>query len=211
MSKKDLNELKNYFNDIYPHIWERYKFLYDIRTKIDKKFDFLLPFESLLILIFVTLFGGFILDGKFIFLIPLILFLIPLSISFYNIFPRTIYFPWFEKKDIKDIWKIKKEKNFYEQGLREIYGVLRHLSVYEDYKRKLFIKNVLWIYISIFSSISIVMIHFELWTLFLLVILSGILLWEWIAENWGKELVEESPAPEIEEFFNKWKEEEINK
>ena len=61
--KKDLEELKSYFKDIYPHIYEHYKFLFDIRTK-SRSFEFLLAFESLITLIFITLFQKEILQSK---------------------------------------------------------------------------------------------------------------------------------------------------
>ena len=75
MAQKDLKELKEYFKEIYPHVLQNYNLLYNIRTN-DRKFEFLLAFESLLTLIFITLFSSLILQGEILLIIPLIAFCI---------------------------------------------------------------------------------------------------------------------------------------
>ena len=43
MTKEDLRELKKYFKEIYPHVWEHYKFLYNRRiSDINKKGFFII-------------------------------------------------------------------------------------------------------------------------------------------------------------------------
>src|SRR3989344_7022641 len=105
MTKRGLKELKKYFREIYPSVWEHYKFLRDRRTDTNRKFEFLLAFESLLTLIFVTLFVTFILKWEIIFIFPLIFFLVAIFISLYSLVPIKIWFPWFEKNKIKTIWE----------------------------------------------------------------------------------------------------------
>ena len=100
MSQEDLGKLKQYFNEIYPHVWEHYKFLFDRRTDT-RKIEFILTFESLLTLAFISLFSSFILDGNLLFIIPLLLFLTSIFISLYGIVPIFIWFPWFEKENLK--------------------------------------------------------------------------------------------------------------
>src|SRR3989338_10465328 len=119
MTKKDLEQLRSYFRDIYPHIYEHYKFLFNIRTS-NRSFEFLLAVESLLILIFVTIFDEFILGGEVVFLIPSMAFVISLFFSLYNLIPKYVWFPWFEKEDLKKTFESKREKDFYEEGLRSI-------------------------------------------------------------------------------------------
>jgi len=210
MTKKNLDDLKQYFKEVYPHIWEHYKFLFDIRTK-NKGFEFLLAFESLLILIFVTLFGEFILKGEVVFLIPLLGFFVSMLFSFYNLIPKFIWFPWFEKEDIKKSFESKEEKDFYEEGVRSIYGVLDHLWEFNKRKNKIFLNNILALYISIVLSFIAVLIYYKLFTFILLVVPIAILFWSIVQMGWGKELVPKSPAPEVEKFFDEWKKEMFNK
>ena len=183
MSKKDLGELKNYFKEIYPHIWEHYKFLFDRRTK-NRNFEFLIASESLISLIFITLFKDLIFEGKIIFLIPLFAFIISILFSLINLIPKFIWFPWFEKQNLKKVFEIRKNKDFYEEGLRSIYGVLAHV---------------------------VTLFYYNLTILLFLFIPIIILSWYLIRKGWGKELVLKNPALEVERFFNKWKEEIRNK
>lgn len=210
MTKKDLEKLKSYFKDIYPNIYEHYKFLFDIRTS-NRSFEFLLALESLLILIFITIFNEFILAGELVFLIPLMAFLVSLFFSLYNLIPKHVWFPWFEKEDIKKTFESKKEKDFYEEGLRSIYGVLAHLWKFNQRKNKIFFNNILTLYIALILAFSGILIYYNLCALLLLLLPLAILFWSLVQKGWGKELVPESPAPKVEEFFDKWKKEELIK
>jgi len=210
MTKKDLEDLKKYFKDIYPHIYEYYKFLFDIRTK-SRSFEFLLAFESLITLIFVTLFQGLILKGEIIFLIPLLAFFISILFSLANLIPKFISFPWFENVNLKQVFETRKEKDFYEEGLRSIYGVLAHLGEFDKRRNKIFFWNFLALYIAMVLSLASVLVYHNLSILLLLFIPISILSWILIQKGWGKELVLKSPALEIEKFFDKWKEEELNR
>lgn len=201
---KDLKDLKLYFKDIYPHVWEHYKFLYDIRTK-SKGFEFLLTFESLLLASFIALFDDFILKGEIIFLISLIAFFIAIFFSLYNLIPKYIWFPWFEKDDLKKSFEIRKDKDFYEEGVRSIYGVLDHLWEYDQRKGKLFFKNVLAMYIAIVLSFASVLIYYKLYIPVLVFVPVSVLFWALVQEGWGKELVKRNPAPAVEKFFDEWK------
>ncbi len=205
MTEKDLNDLKKYFKDIYPNIYEHYKFLFDIRTK-SRSFEFLLAFESLITLIFITLFQNLILEGELIFLIPLLAFFVSILFSLANLIPKFIWFPWFEKKNLKEIFESRKVKDFYEEGLRSIYGVLAHLGEFDKRRNKIFFWNFLALYIAIMLSFASVLVYYSLSILILLFIPITILLWALIQKGWGKELVPKSPAPEVEKFFDDWKE-----
>lgn len=206
MAKKDSDELKKYFREIYPHIWEHYDFLFKIRTD-NRKFESLLAFESLLTIIFLTLFSNLILNGKIVFVIPLISFLISIIFSLYNLIPTQIYFPWFEKNHIKNIFEKRKNIDFFEAGLREIYGVLDHLWLLNERRNSRFYKNSLIFYISIALSFASVLVYLNLNYLLLLFIPILILAWSIVQKNWSKEVVKKSPADEAEKFFNDWKEE----
>ena len=210
MTKKDLEELKSYFKDIYPHIYEHYKFLFDIRTK-SRSFEFLLAFESLITLIFITLFQKEILTGEIVLIIPLGVFLISILFSLANLIPKFIWFPWFENVNLKQVFENRKEKDFYEEGLRSIYGVLAHLVEFDKRRNNIFFWNFLVLYMAIVLSFAGVLIYYNLSILLLLIILLAILSWALIQKGWGKELVKKSPTPEIEKFFDKWKEEELNR
>ncbi len=208
MTKKDLDRLKLYFKEIYPHIYEHYKFLFDIRTN-NRSFEFLLAVESLLILIFITIFDEFILKGELVFLIPLGAFLTSLLFSLYNLIPKHVWFPWFEKEDIKKTFESIKEEDFYEEGLRSIYGVLAHLWNFNQRRNKIFFNNVLTLYIALILAFSGILIYYNLCVLLLLFLPLVILFWSLVQKGWGKELVPESPAPKVEAFFDRWKEEEL--
>ena len=208
MTKKDLEQLRSYFRDIYPHIYEHYKFLFNIRTS-NRSFEFLLAVESLLILIFVTIFDEFILGGEVVFLIPSMALVISLFFSLYNLIPKYVWFPWFEKEDLKKTFESKREKDFYEEGLRSIYGVLAHLWNFNQRRNKIFFNNVLVLYIALILAFSGILIHYNLCILLLLFLPLAILFWSLVQRGWGKELVPESPAPKVEEFFDKWKEKEL--
>ena len=60
-------------------------------------------------------------------------------------------------------------------------------------------------------SFASILIYYGLSFLLLLFIPLSILIWVWIQKGWGKELVKKNPAPEIEEFFDKWKKEELER
>ena len=199
-------KLKEYFKEIYPHIWKHYEFLYERRTEINKKFDFTLAFEALLILFFIQLFKDSIFSGKLLFLIPLIFFFISLIMTFSNIILTRIWFPWFEKKDIKEIWDNKKD--FYEEGLRSIYGVSHHLWEYNKRKDKLLFENIRMIFISISLSFCVIFIYNKLFITFFLFIPIYILSWKLIKKNWKRELVPKNIAKEVNKFFDEWKNEQ---
>lgn len=209
MTRKDLDDLKKYFKDIYPHIYDKYKFLFDIRTK-DPGFGFLLAFESLLLTAFVTLFGQIILNGELLFIVPTIAFLISILFSLYNLIPRQIWFPWFEARNIKEAFEGKEEKDFYEEGLRSIYGVLDHLREFSKRKDKIFFGNFIVLYIALVLSFTSVLIYYGFFIWILLFIPIAILFWTLIQKNWGRGLVPKSPAPEVEKFFDDWKKEVEN-
>lgn len=210
MSKKDLEELKKYFKDISPQIWQHYVFLYNVRTK-NRGFDFLLASESLLTLIFITLFGNLILNGNLIFLVPLLAFFVSIFFSFSNLVPKLLWFPWFEKDDIEKAFDMRNERDFYEQDLRQIYGVLAHLWEFNKRKGKIFFNNVLSLYISIVLAFASVLIYYQFIILLLLLIPIAILFWSLVQIGWGKEVVLKNPAPEVEKFFDDWKNKELNK
>ncbi|MDD5699781.1 MAG: hypothetical protein PHH00_01130 [Candidatus Nanoarchaeia archaeon] len=212
MTEKSVEDLKEYFRNIYPPLWEHYKFLYERRTEIQKKFEFLIAFESLLTLIFISLFRDLILDGSVLFVVSLLFLLTPIFVSYFlNLVPARLWFPWFEKENLRETWNSRRDKDFSEEGLRSIYGVLGHLWSYYQNKKKLFLQNVLFWYTSIIISLSLVIIYFEGAILLLPIILVSILCWLLIYMRWDKELVKKSPALESEEFFNKWKKEELEK
>ena len=189
---------------------QNYKFLFDIRTK-NRGFEFLLAFESLIALIFITLFQSFILTGELLFIIPLIAFLISILFSLINLIPKFIWFPWFDNVNLKQVFEIRKEKDFYEEGLRSIYGVVAHLIEFDKRRNKIFFWNFLVLYIAMVLSFAAILIYYKLYVLILLFIPIAILSWALIQKGWGKELVLKNPAPEIEKFFDDWKNKELAK
>ena len=117
-----------------------------------------------------------------------------------------IYFPWFERKDVRDTWNIRKDKDFYEQELRSIYGVLDNLWAQYIRKNKRFYKNSLILYISLVLSFSSILIYLNLNHILLLLIPVAILSWSIVQKNWSKEVIK-NRTEEVEKFFDAWKKE----
>ncbi len=210
MTKNNLKKLKIYFKEIYPHVWKHYNFLFKLRTD-NKRFELLLASESLLTLTYVTIFQKFISEGNLLFLIPLFSFFIPITLSLSNLIPIRIWFPWFEKDNIKKVFLSSNDKDFYEEGLRSIYGVVDHAGYLEKRRSKIYGENVLALYLSIVVSFICVFIYVNVYEIIPLFLILSMLIWILIRKNWNRESVEKNPAPEVEKFFDDWKKEVLGK
>jgi len=204
MTKKELEQLKKYFKEIYPHIWEHYKFLYERRINdTHRRFEFLLLMNTLLIIVFLQ-FLQELLNYSSLFYITLFFLVFPIIFYFIYIFPPKLFVPWFEKKDIKDTWEIKKDKDFSEQGLRSIYGVAPSLWIYVI-KRGLFYRlSINFLLLSIFSILVIfTLINFPIFSILVSLISFFIILFVNIYLT--KPI--KNPTKKVEKFFDDWKKE----
>lgn len=196
MNKKDFQK------EFYPFLLEHYKFLYDRRTDIKRSFDFLLTFESLLLLVYVQLFWSFILQAEFIYWIPLLAFISSISLTFYNILPIRIWFHWIERHNWRN-YQLE-NVNTYDKLWEDLFGVVPHLYWYNEKKKKSFKKNILLIFISGSLFISVLLIHIHTTFLLFLFVPICFLTWILIERTWEKEAVPLNPAKENEKFFDEW-------
>lgn len=211
MSKKNLKELKEYFRDIYPHIWEHYKFLYDRRINdTNKRFEFLLLLDTLFVIIFFSILREITEKGT-LFYIPLFFLISSIVLFFFHITPKKIWFPWFEKENLKEVWESKNNKDFYEEGIRSIHGVLHHLWRYSQKRKLLYILSLNFLLLAIFSPIAIFLVYknYLLFSGIISVIIFVLLIL--INLQFHKEESKKSPVKEIEKFFDDWKKIENSK
>ncbi len=210
MTRKDLIKLKKYFKEIYPNVWEHYKFLYERRiVDTHARFDFLLLMNTFLFIVFTQFFYKLINISQ-LFYITTIFLILPTPFYFIYLFPPKLSVPWFETQNIKDVFESRRKNDFYEVGLRSIYGVAPSLWIYIVKRSKSYKVCVNLLMLSIFSiPIILTSLYFSQFSIAFSLIASFDVS---VIASFFIYLINiyltrpiENPTLDIENFFNEWK------
>lgn len=200
-------ELNYYLKEFYPYLWEQYKFLYmKSVTEINEKFNFLLVFNTLLVIIYFELFGEFA-KTNYLFFIPLVFLTIPIFLYFLHITPERIWFPWFEKENWRD-YQLSKI-NVYEKLWEDVLGAVPHIVIQPKRKPKdiLYRISAHSITLGFFSSFAIFLfVFYNSFVSSMIIFLISIIFIALIETKlYNKERISHNPAKEIKEFMDCWR------
>tara|TARA_Y100000310_G_scaffold342963_1_gene448491 strand:- start:2272 stop:2904 length:633 start_codon:yes stop_codon:yes gene_type:complete len=201
MSKKDLRELNDYFKETYPYLLELYKFLYKRKVNdINERFNYLILLISILLIVsFETL---ILTSYSKLFYIPIFLLFLSLSPIFFTLYPKKIWFHWFEKKDYMDFFF--KKKNFFEMGFRDIFGTIPYLTAYNKFNQDLYLISTNLLLLSMGSSMIIAI--FSISNSYMITLIVSLILIESIVliDIFRRRELIKNPSNEAGDFFNKF-------
>lgn len=198
------------YESIYPHIWNQYEFLYNQMTILNNILMLLMGLDTLVIMVLFELY-----DKKYVYNIVwfiqlLFLFVIPIFLWLWGICIRKVWVPFVEKGSLKDIWL--NDKDFYEEAVVDIYGVLHHLSAHREQKKTIIKFLLISLIVGTFGGFAIqgaLMNNIGVCIFFIFIYTFALVL---VICLWNKEYPKKNNEPtENRKFFDDLKRKIINK
>lgn len=191
--------------EIHPYIYELYQHLFETRSKVEERLNFLLAIDTLFLLVFLELFKEHLLMTPLLY-IPFVLLIIPILILFINLISKSMWVPWFTKEEVTQYLD---ENTFYPKSFETIYACASDTYHYKEEKKKIMRSCFIFTYLAVLSLVVLLLIRLDsilsLQISILLVgLIAGVLILIFIFRANDKAYFDHKDSDKIREYFENW-------